>query len=133
MGTQSDRAAEQEAALPAGENTPLLLKFSLHFFLSVYVINNSLHRIALQKISSIYQRLEENIGGVLNGMSVELSERESFDEKMQAAIDNCNSIDDILKCEMERRSELGHSRKMYLQVEFNCSSTDLLNIASVIG
>ncbi|KAM7367519.1 hypothetical protein PAMP_013810 [Pampus punctatissimus] len=76
-------------------------------------------QLYLQKMGSILAKLWANMASYPSELSAEIKERERFKEQLQAVCTSqpisFSSLDDILSCELKRRSAVAHSRKASLQ------------------
>ncbi|XP_056260484.1 centromere-associated protein E isoform X2 [Seriola aureovittata] len=72
-----------------------------------------------QKMSDVLEKLWVNMASYPSELSAETRERERFNEQLQAAFTtqpiSFSRLDNILSCELERRSAVVHSKKTSLQ------------------
>ncbi|KAM7394941.1 hypothetical protein PAMA_006602 [Pampus argenteus] len=76
-------------------------------------------QLYLQKMGSILAKLWASMASYPSELSAEIKERERFKEQLQAVCTSqpisFSSLDEILSCELKRRSAVAHSRKASLQ------------------
>lgn len=82
--------------------------------------------LVLQKMDSILEKLWASMACYPSELSAELTERERFKEQLQAALTNqpISALNNVLSCELERKSAAVHSRKTILQVGLNIHCSD---------